>query len=111
MVLGRPATDLSEARRSGGSRRCERSVVDRRFFVLRPWRGKGVTRRLVDAAAEYAAAAGAGILEAYPPDADSPTYRFMGAKRMFADAGFVSVGRAGSRRNVMRRELTGRRSY
>ena len=77
------------------------------FFVLRAWRGKGVTKRLVEAAAEYAATAGAEILEAYPPDADSPSYRFMGAKEMFATAGFIPVGRAGTRRNVMRRELAG----
>jgi GNAT superfamily N-acetyltransferase len=81
------------------------------FFVARSWRGHGVTRKLVDAAADYAAAAGAEILEAYPPDADSPSYRFMGAVKMFAEAGFIPVGRAGSRRNVMRRELAGRGSY
>lgn len=75
------------------------------FFITRDWRGKGVTRRLIAAASAYAKAHGGKLLEAYPVDADSPTYRFMGLKPTFADAGFEELGPAGSRRTVMRREL------
>ncbi|WP_199728828.1 hypothetical protein [Corallococcus sp. CA053C] len=44
-------------------------------------------------------------MEAYPVDADSPSYRFMGFVPVFTSAGFEVVGRAGSRRHVMRLPL------
>jgi GNAT superfamily N-acetyltransferase len=75
------------------------------FFIRKEWRGKGLTRRLIAAAADYAKAQGGKFVEAYPVDADSPTYRFMGLKPSFTDAGFEELGRAGSRRTVMRRGL------
>jgi hypothetical protein len=43
----------------------------------------------------------ATIVEAYPIDAASPSYRFMGFVDAFASAGFQEVGRAGQRRHVM----------
>ena len=45
---------------------------------------------------------GATVVEAYPVDNDSPSYRFMGRVSTFRKAGFKEVGRAGFRRNVMR---------
>jgi hypothetical protein len=45
------------------------------------------------------------VVEAYPVDADSPSYRFMGFVAPFEKAGFREVGRAGTRRHVMRRSL------
>ena len=75
------------------------------FFVARPWRGQGVASRLVTAALEYAREHGAQWVEAYPVDVESPSYRFMGFVPMFARLGFEEVGRAGSRRHVMRRRL------
>lgn len=75
------------------------------FFVHREYRGQGIAEQLIDAAAAYAKRNGAAVLEAYPVDPDSPSYRFMGFVPMFEEAGFAPVGRAGSRRHVMRRRI------
>ncbi|MFA7249866.1 MAG: GNAT family N-acetyltransferase [Dehalococcoidia bacterium] len=72
------------------------------FFVPRALRGGGMTRRLIGAAVKHARAQGASVVEAYPVDPDSPSYRFMGFVSTFRDLGFVEVGRAGTRRHVMR---------
>jgi len=71
------------------------------FFVVRRLRGQGITQRIIEAAVEYARAHGASIVEAYPVDPDSPSYRFMGFVSVFEKAGFCEVGRAGTRRHVM----------
>jgi len=71
------------------------------FFVVRRLRGQGVTQRIIEAAVEYARAHGASVVEAYPVDPDSPSYRFMGFVPAFEKAGFCEVGRAGRRRHVM----------
>lgn len=75
------------------------------FFVPRPFRRRGVMKRLLAAAIEIARRRGAKVLEAYPVDSDSPSYRFMGFVPLFRAAGFRAVGRAGSRRHVMRLPL------
>ncbi|MBW8890300.1 MAG: GNAT family N-acetyltransferase [Fibrobacteres bacterium] len=75
------------------------------FFVKKEWRGQGLTERLVDAASALARKQKAIALEAYPVDEDSPSYRFMGFVPLFAERGFAGIGRAGSRRHVMRLEL------
>jgi len=75
------------------------------FYVTRPLRGAGITRRLIDAAVAAAARRGARAVEAYPVEPDSPSYRFMGFVPTFAAAGFREVGRAGTRRHVMRLDL------
>lgn len=80
------------------------------FFVKRELRGGGVTAQLIDAAVAHARKRGATVVEAYPVDPDSPSYRFMGFVSSFAAAGFGEAGRAGSRRYVMRLELRPRRS-
>jgi GNAT superfamily N-acetyltransferase len=72
------------------------------FFVVRRFRGQGITKRIIEAAVEHARAKGASIVEAYPVDAESPSYRFMGFVASFKAAGFREVGRAGTRRHVMR---------
>ena len=72
------------------------------FFVKRAYRGRGLFPELLDAAVSTARARGARVIEAYPVDRDSPSYRFMGFVESFRNAGFVTVGRAGSRRHVMR---------
>jgi GNAT superfamily N-acetyltransferase len=72
------------------------------FFVPRRLRGHGITARLIEAAVEHARRRGATVIEAYPVDADSPSYRFMGFVPAFQSAGFDEVGRAGTRRHVMR---------
>jgi GNAT superfamily N-acetyltransferase len=75
------------------------------FFVPRRRRGAGIAGRLLDAAIERAREAGADVLEAYPVDPDSPSFRFMGSRPMFGARGFAEHGMAGSRRHVMRLDL------
>lgn len=75
------------------------------FFVTREYRGLGGMDQLIEAAIEYSAQRGASVVEAYPVDPDSPSYRFMGFVPSFEKHGFVKVGTAGSRRNVMRLKL------
>jgi GNAT superfamily N-acetyltransferase len=72
------------------------------FFVARQHRRSGLGSALLDAAIEYAFREGAKSIEAYPVDPDSPSYRFMGFKKMFAERGFRETGIVGSRRYVMR---------
>jgi GNAT superfamily N-acetyltransferase len=75
------------------------------FFVPRRLRGQGIMRRLIVAAIDYAKENRATIVEAYPVDRESPSYRFMGFVPVFAEFGFVEVARAGRRRHVMRLAL------
>ena len=75
------------------------------FFVSRRLRGKGMTRLLIGAAVEHARRGGAAVIEAYPVEPDSPSYRFMGLVGTFESMGFRDVGRAGSRRHVVRLSL------
>jgi GNAT superfamily N-acetyltransferase len=75
------------------------------FFVRRRLRGQGMTRRLIAAAADYARREGATHIEAYPVDDAAPSYRFMGFVSLFERAGFSEIGRAGTRRHVMRLAL------
>lgn len=72
------------------------------FFVARRLRGQGMTRRLIAAAVEHARSRGASVVEAYPVDADTPSYRFMGFVPVFERAGFAEIGRVGKRRHVFR---------
>lgn len=72
------------------------------FFVKREYRGHGLAKELLLAAIDHAARNGATIVEAYPVDPDSPSYRFMGFVETFSQAGFQKVGQAGQRRHVMR---------
>lgn len=62
-------------------------------------------KQFLGAAIAHAKSRGASIVEAYPVDPDSPSYRFMGFVPAFEQAGFEEVGRAGSRRHVMRLAL------
>lgn len=70
------------------------------FFVVRRLRGQGITQRMIVAAVDFARSGGASIVEAYPVDPASPSYRFMGFVPAFVAAGFREVGRAGTRRHV-----------
>lgn len=74
------------------------------FYVPRARRGDGLGGALLDAAIKQAFDEGARVVEAYPVDPDSPSYRFMGFRDMYAGRGFVETGKAGSRRHVMRLE-------
>ncbi len=75
------------------------------LFVKRDLRGQGIGPQLVEAAIKTARKHGAKVVEAYPVDPDSPSYRFMGFVPLFAKAKFTELGRAGSRRHVMRRAV------
>ena len=75
------------------------------FFVIRRFRGQGITQRIIAAAVGHARAKGAKVVEAYPVAPDSPSYRFMGFVPAFESAGFSEVGRAGSRRHVFRLQV------
>ena len=75
------------------------------FFVPRRLRGKGMTRRLIGAAVDHARENGATVVEAYPVDPTSPSYLFMGFVGTFEAMGFREVGRAGTRRHVLRLSL------
>lgn len=71
------------------------------MFIARTHRGQGLSPLLVAAAAKEAKKHKAKILEAYPVDPDSPSYRHMGFVPLFENAGFDEQGREGKRRHVM----------
>lgn len=75
------------------------------MFLKRELRGVGYGKELICAAIQHSRLRGADILEAYPVDPESPSYRFMGFVPMFEELGFKEVRRAGSRRHVMRLDL------
>jgi GNAT superfamily N-acetyltransferase len=75
------------------------------FFVRRELRGQGLAKQIIEAAVLHAERRGATVVEAYPVDPSSPSYRFMGFVETFSAAGFDEIGLAGTRRHVMRRTL------
>lgn len=75
------------------------------MFLKRPYRGEGIAHELIAAAIAEARKRKATIVEAYPVDPDSPSYRFGGFVPAFEGAGFVHAGGAGTRRRVMRLAL------
>jgi GNAT superfamily N-acetyltransferase len=79
------------------------------FFIKREYRGHGISKKLLLAAVDHAARNGATVVEAYPVDPESPSYRFMGFVEAFREAGFQRVGQAGQRRHVMRLPIPRRR--
>ncbi|MEZ5648845.1 MAG: GNAT family N-acetyltransferase [Alphaproteobacteria bacterium] len=76
------------------------------FYIHHSLRGQGIFAQLVKAAENYARRHGATILEAYPVDKTSPSYRFGGFKPSFAKIGYNLIGRAGTRRYIMRKKFT-----
>jgi GNAT superfamily N-acetyltransferase len=72
------------------------------MFIRRDHRGEGLAHQLIDAATKYARKRGADIIEAYPVAPDAPSYRYMGFVPAFDAAGYRQVGKAGTRRHVMR---------
>lgn len=77
------------------------------FFVAKPFRGRGLTVKLLRAAVAYARKQGARIVEGYPveprkgrmPDA----FAYTGLPSAFRQAGFVEVLRRSATRPIMRR--------
>lgn len=76
------------------------------MYIPRALRGRGLAHVLIAAAIDHARREGATVVEAYPVDPESPSYRFMGFVPAFEAAGFVEVGTAGSRRHVLRLTLS-----
>ncbi len=78
------------------------------FFVAPAWRGKGLTRALVEAAVRYARARGASIVEAYPLEAArgvSDAALYHGAASTFGALGFAEVARRSPARPIVRKRL------
>ena len=82
------------------------------FFIAKPYRRKGLMGRLIEAAANYAAARGARIVEAYPVEpkkAEVPdVFAYTGLVSAFRGARFVEVARRSDTRPIMRRFIEGR---
>jgi len=72
------------------------------FYVPETQRGKGMMARLLEAAAKYAAANGARVVEGYPFEAAYATDGAGGTLEVFARAGFEEVRRVGEHQAVMR---------
>jgi len=72
------------------------------FFIAPRARHQGLRRKLLDAACDYAAEAGAEVIEAYPSP-DGRAYRYMGTRELYRAAGFEEVPVPPGRRPVMRR--------
>jgi GNAT superfamily N-acetyltransferase len=75
------------------------------FFVRRGWRGKGVTKALVEGAIGHARKAGARMIEACPHEGggriDAGSL-YVGHARVFERAGFEEVARRKPNRPLMR---------
>lgn len=75
------------------------------FFVKREVRGHGLSAQLIEAAIDHARAHGAHIVEAYPVEPNSPSYRFSGFTELFEECGFKEIGTIGTRRKVFRKTI------
>ncbi len=79
------------------------------LFVARPYRRKGVSARLLTAAADHAARCGATIVEGYPtaPATDRAPDAFLwtGIPAAFERAGFREVARRSPTRPILRRTV------
>jgi GNAT superfamily N-acetyltransferase len=76
------------------------------MYLRRTLRGHGHGDEMIAAAIVQAKKRGANVLEVYPVDPDSPSYRFMGFVPAYERLGFRKVGEVGSRRHVMRLTLS-----
>lgn len=79
------------------------------FFVSRPHRGRGLTRRLIEGAVELAASNGASVVEGYPVEPPkgrtAPVFVFTGLASAYRAAGFEEVERRSPTRPIMRHYL------
>jgi GNAT superfamily N-acetyltransferase len=78
------------------------------FFVAKPFRQKGVSTRLLEAAVEYAGKQGAKIVEGYPNRSgqkQQDTTVYTGLASMFQRVGFVDCGSTSKTRTIMRYEF------
>lgn len=80
------------------------------FFVVRPYRRRGLVTRLLREAVRHARARGAKIVEGYPIDLPrgrsyADAFVWHGPASAFRAAGFVEVARRSPTRPIMRRML------
>ena len=80
------------------------------LFIHKDHRQQGVSTRLLKAAADFAFARGAAILEGYPIDPPRgkklpPAFAWTGLAGAFRAAGFTEVARRAPTRPIMRRDL------
>lgn len=75
------------------------------LWLARSHRKLGLSAQLIEASAKHARENGARLLEAYPVEPDSPSYRHMGFVPAFRRAGFAAHGKEGTRRHVMQLPL------
>ncbi|MCH7824525.1 MAG: GNAT family N-acetyltransferase [Acidobacteria bacterium] len=76
------------------------------FFLQEPYRGRGVFRRLVTLAVDYARACGAGRIEAYPRELHTTgPYACMGIAEVYRSISFCEIARRKEYRPVLRLEL------
>jgi len=80
------------------------------LFVERSYRNKGISTKLLRAAARYAKSRGARLIEGYPVEPTSareipPVFAWTGISSSFARAGFKEVARRSPTRPIMRKRL------
>jgi GNAT superfamily N-acetyltransferase len=79
------------------------------FFVARPYRRSGMTRRLLDEAGKFARQKGARFLEGYPVEPKKEQmpdlFAYTGFSSAFRKAGFQEVIRRSETRPMMRKKL------
>jgi GNAT superfamily N-acetyltransferase len=79
------------------------------FFVTRAYRGRGLSAKLLRAAAAHAASHGARIVEGYPVDPKSgrqaDAFVWTGLESSFRRAGFREVARRSATRPIMRKAV------
>jgi GNAT superfamily N-acetyltransferase len=75
------------------------------FFVARPFRQRGVSTGLLEAAVKYAGKQGAKIVEGYPSRFSEKQYDtsiYTGLASMFQKVGFMDCGSISKTRTIMR---------
>ena len=77
------------------------------FFIDKRYRNKGISTKLIEAAAKYAAGSGARIIEGYPTDPVEKKmpapFVYTGLANVFLKAGFIEVERRSLKRPIMRK--------
>jgi GNAT superfamily N-acetyltransferase len=79
------------------------------FFVLAPYRKKGMMKHLIEGAVQYAKERGARFIEAYPVirnASKAPTYQlYTGVFSVFKEMGFEVIAKRSKIRPIMRKTI------
>ena len=80
------------------------------FFILKPYRNRGLSITLLNAASAYVAQQGGTVLEGYPVEPKKErypsVYAWTGFARAFIKAGFSECARRSPTRPIMRKRLS-----